>query len=231
MLLSYLKTHPRPLFRRTLDIIRNFYEGIAFLNLARDTKQDKWRIMGENAVDGMSKWALHSDWNFGSKCKMLQAELHYLDGCMEQAEFKYRAAIKSAQEHRLNNDKALAHELFGIFYVENNSFEKGIKQLNIALEEYTKWGAMNKANELQQFIDVVTCGEETRLNSMEGNVCTTGKAINCGYKVRETGIELSDDSCADGSAFPAPATPNSDWDELGEVECILREIGFGDSIE
>ena len=43
---------------------------------------------------------------------------------------------------------------YGMFFVENGMVSKGTMQLNLALDKYyKKWGAMKKANELQQFID------------------------------------------------------------------------------
>lgn len=152
---KYSEKHPSSQQKRSLAVLRVFFEGIAYLNLARDTKQSKCRSMGEKAVAKLSQLALMSKWNFENKAKLLQAELHYVDGDLESAEVAYKASIKSANDHKFIHEEALACELYGMFCVENRWVNKGSKQLHIALEKYNEWGATKKANELQLFIDLV----------------------------------------------------------------------------
>ena len=51
------------------------------------------------------------------------------------------------------NDEAMANELFGIFCIDNQMGDKGMKHLRIALDLYKQWGAMSKAADLQKLIE------------------------------------------------------------------------------
>ncbi|KAL7539524.1 hypothetical protein ACHAXR_009351 [Thalassiosira sp. AJA248-18] len=127
----------------------------AALNLARDTKQEKWRKMGEKALQFMSRLVEYSTWNFENKQILLQAEVHNLNGHYAMAELAYQASIASARDHKFINEEALAHELFGVFLLENKKAEKGMEQLNIAHDKYKQWGALKKAEAVKDFINSV----------------------------------------------------------------------------
>ena len=143
--------------KRILQVLRVFYEGVAYLSLARDTKQTNWRIKGENAVSKISHYEnTMSKWNFENKSKLLQAELHYLDGDLESAETAYTASIDSARRHKFVNEEALAYEMYGIFCIENHMVDKGSQKLHIALDKYKQWGAIEKAKDVRLFIDLVS---------------------------------------------------------------------------
>lgn len=137
------------------ELLRVFFEGIASFNLARHTHQVKWRSMGEKSLEKMLKWEKLSTWNFEHKVKLLQAELHYLNGDLESADVAYRASIMSAREHKFLHREALAYELHGIFCIENQMIDKGRGQLDKAIDKYKQWGAFKKASELQLFMDSV----------------------------------------------------------------------------
>jgi len=153
--ISLCEANPCPRPKRILHGWRTFFEGVACLSLARDTKQSKWRCTGEKAVWEMSRWAEMSPWNFESRYRLLQAELYYLDGDMASAEEAYNASVLSAQKHNYVNDEAIACELYGIHLVERKSTEKGVSQLLSALGKYKEWGATKKAKELQLFIETI----------------------------------------------------------------------------
>ena len=159
---KYSEEHPSSQQKHALYVFRTLFEGVAYLNLARQTKLAKWKILGEKAVTRMSQLESMSKWNFENKSKLLQAELYYVEGNLESAEAFYKASIKAAHEHKIIHEEALACELYGIFCVENKMADEGLKQLRIALDQYKQWGAMKKANTLQLFIDRVdsraTCG-------------------------------------------------------------------------
>jgi len=150
---TFSENHPSSQQNRTLNIVRVFYEGIAYLNLARDTKQIKWKILGERAVTWMSNLVSVSKWNFEHKSKLLQAELHYLKGELGSAEAAYKASINSAHDHKYTSEESLARELYGFFCVENHMADKGLEQLHIAQGMYEQWGARKKVAKLQLFID------------------------------------------------------------------------------
>jgi len=124
--------------------------------LARDTKQDKWRKIGEKNVRSMTQLLEYSPWNFENKLDLLQAELHYLNNHHNMAELSYQASIVSARKHRFYHEEALACELYGIYLVENKMIAKGLEQLQNAREKYVKWGAMKKADDVKDFMDLAS---------------------------------------------------------------------------
>ena len=103
----------------------------------------------------MSQLVEYSVWNFENKLSLLQAELYYLNHSHAMAELKYQAAITSAHNHRFLHEEAMARELYGIYLVENKMAPRGIPQLEMALDNYKKWGAMRKADSLKEFIELV----------------------------------------------------------------------------
>mmetsp|Transcript_34289 Transcript_34289/g.60271 ORF Transcript_34289/g.60271 Transcript_34289/m.60271 type:complete len:229 (+) Transcript_34289:1744-2430(+) len=141
--------------KRILEVMRTFFEGIASLTLARHTHQPNWRKTGEEALEKMIEWEKISKWNFEMRAKLLQAELHYLNGDLKSADVAYKASIVSAREHKFTHYEALTCELYGIFCVENRMVDEGAKQLQMALDKYKQWGAMKKVEELQLQMDTV----------------------------------------------------------------------------
>jgi len=152
--------------KRILKIFRSFYEGVAYLNLARDTKQYKWKNQGKKTAKWMTQLESVSKWNFGNKAKLLRAELQYTEGDLESAEASYLASIESARDHKLIHEEAMACELYGIFCVENRMVGKGSTQLRAALGKYEQWGATKKAAELRHFIDLVDLSYLRKLKRM-----------------------------------------------------------------
>lgn len=106
----------------------------------------------------MSLLVEYSSWNFENKQLLLQAELHYLDGRFNMAEMTYKASILSAHEHKFYCEEALAHELFGVYLVENEKFAQGVEQLKHAQDKYKNIGALRKAGDVQDFIELIELG-------------------------------------------------------------------------
>ena len=127
----------------------------AALNLARDTKEAKWRKIGEGAVKSMNQLVHYSSWNFENKHLLLQAELHYLNGRHSIAELAYQSSIISAHNHKFIHEEALACELYGVFLINNKEAEKGMKQLQHAHTKYRQWGALKKAKAVEYFMGLV----------------------------------------------------------------------------
>jgi hypothetical protein len=141
--------------KRTFDFFLAFYSGIFALNLARDTKQDKWKEIGESALVSLTRLVEYSTWNFENKQLLLRAELHYLDGRCHLSELVYQSSIASAQEHKFTHEEAMACELYGIHLVETKKVAKGLEQLQIARKKYKQWGALRKAGAIKDFIELV----------------------------------------------------------------------------
>jgi len=141
--------------KRCLDCLHIFYEGMSALCLARDTKQTKWRDLGKKSIEAMAHLVQLSTWNFGHKYDLLQAELHYLDDRHDLAERSYQDSIRSARNHKFIQEEALACELYGIYLVENRQFEKGMAQLQMAMNKYKQWGTLKKANDVVEFMEFI----------------------------------------------------------------------------
>ena len=146
---------PQSNTKRVLDAVLCFYKGIASLCLARQTGEQKFRRVGEKSLEEMFKWESVSSWNFQHKRILLQSELQYLDGEIIAAEDSHKAAIVSAQSSKFLNELALAHELYGIFCLENKKNELAKEQLQMAADKYEQWGAVTKMTEVQQMKDLV----------------------------------------------------------------------------
>lgn len=177
---QYAAQNKSPLHQKhILNVPRSLYEGIAHLNLARSTGQTKYRSLGENAVAKFAEWANNmSAWNFRAQSQLLQAELHYVDGKLESAETAYQASVKSAREHKLIHDEALACELYGKFCVENDMRERGSEQLRAALDKYREWGALRKARQLEAFIDAISTTDPlARQNYLDQDDASAWRAV------------------------------------------------------
>lgn len=129
--------------KRILDLYFCFFIGISALCLARDTKQDRWRTIGENSVQTMMQLEQCSTWNFENKLLLLQAGLYHLNERHALAEISYQSAIISAHEHRFTHEESLAQELYGIYLVENKYVKRGLDQLKMAKNNYNQWGALS----------------------------------------------------------------------------------------
>ena len=136
-------------------VCRIFLEGISSLILARQTQEAKYRTVGDETVEKMIRWEQICPHNYECMSKLLQAELHYLNGEHKSAEAAYEESIASAQSHKFLHYEALAFELYGIFCVESQKEKKGIEQLRLAVDKYSEWGAVVKVGSLQQYVDNV----------------------------------------------------------------------------
>ena len=153
-IMKLCEKHPAPPAKRILTTMRCLFEGIAALNIARrQCNEPKYRKIGEKAVNDMAKFEQFNRWTFENKSLLLQAELHYLNQDFKAAEEAYLTSINSAKEHKFIHDEAMANELFGLFCIENKMDDKGTKHLCVALDLYKQWGAMNKAADLQKYIE------------------------------------------------------------------------------
>ncbi|KAL9184861.1 hypothetical protein ACHAXT_002638 [Thalassiosira profunda] len=150
--------YPHSQQRRILHVIQSFYEGIAFLWLARTTQQSKYRTLGEQTVNHAAEMTSISRWNNENKAMLLQAELFYVDGDLLSAEAAYKASIMSAHEHKFVHEEALAYELHGVFCVENGMVTNGLEQLRAAIDRYRKWGAAKVAKRVQIYVDGLSTG-------------------------------------------------------------------------
>lgn len=147
------KEHRPTGLRRPLEMAQVFYTGTAALTLARQSGQSDLRKMGEEAVETALKWENISEWNNGHHARHLEAHLHHLNGDTDSADKAYKASLVSARAHNFPNFEAIVCEYHARYCIDVGKMEEGIKQLRTAIDKYRQWGAMARANELQQMMD------------------------------------------------------------------------------
>lgn len=75
---KYSIKHPQSQQKRILQVLRCFYEGIAYFSLARQTKQVKYMALGKTALSEIShNEVVMGTWNFSNKSQLLQAGMVY----------------------------------------------------------------------------------------------------------------------------------------------------------
>ncbi|MCP4748906.1 MAG: AAA family ATPase [Desulfobacteraceae bacterium] len=97
----------------------------------------------------IKKWAPHAPMNYLHRWNLVEAERARVLDHYEKAENYYNQAIALASEHEYTNDEALALELAGRFYLENNRPRIAKAYLRDAHYTYQIWGANAKARHLK----------------------------------------------------------------------------------
>lgn len=72
-----------------------------------------------------------------------------LNGKTHEAKAKYEVAILLSGRRGLLQDRALAHERFGEYYLELDNQHEATYQMNKAVELYEEWGALAKCHQLR----------------------------------------------------------------------------------
>jgi histidine kinase len=73
-----------------------------------------------------------------------------LNGKTHEAKVKYEVAILISGRRGLIQDRALAHERFGEYYLELEDQNEANYQMHKAVELYEEWGALAKCRQLRQ---------------------------------------------------------------------------------
>jgi tetratricopeptide (TPR) repeat protein len=130
---------------------------IAFQSARRATdkeSQEEWYERGVYSTKTLMSFSVHSSWNWENKALLLSAEKLYTDGDFDSAASIYDKAICSANEHRFVHEEAIASELAGDFYYNQNFQEKSMSFFKHSLKCYLKWGATAVAKRLQNDLEV-----------------------------------------------------------------------------
>jgi ATP-dependent RNA helicase DDX31/DBP7 len=137
-------------------VIIDMFVGLTACHFARSTANtsesvDTTQISQALKTCEQLKWmAGHSIWNFENKYLLLLAECQYTQGEMEKAAATYEASIKSAKEHKLIHEQAVACELAGYFYKDRGDDTTAMNMFKQARKAYIEWGAIGKASLLRQ---------------------------------------------------------------------------------
>jgi len=131
----------------------NFYYSLSLAALipkaSEEERKHYWEQLQNNQKQ-MKIWAENCPENFQHKYLLIQAEEARLTNNPFAAMQLYKQAIQSAKDNEFVQDKALAHELAGRFYLENG-FKEFVKlHLMKAHGNYTLWGATRKIEDLAE---------------------------------------------------------------------------------
>jgi PAS domain S-box-containing protein len=96
----------------------------------------------------MKIWSNSAPSTFQHKYDLIAAELARVTGDLGGALSHYEQAIDGAREARAIHEEALAHELFGRFWIERTNTRFAGPLLDEAYSLYQRWGAAAKAGHL-----------------------------------------------------------------------------------
>lgn len=128
-----------------------FYESLALIALYPDTKESEKKAMIKQVHKNqkkIKKWAYYAPENHLHRVMLTDAEKFRVLGKIEKAMAKYDQAVKTAGDHGFVHEKALAQELAFKFYMSLSKKTIAKAYLAEALENYARWGAQNKVEDL-----------------------------------------------------------------------------------
>jgi predicted ATPase/signal transduction histidine kinase/tRNA A-37 threonylcarbamoyl transferase component Bud32 len=120
-----------------------FYETLALTARISADPKNKRKLLSKvkTNLKKFKKWTDQCPENFGSKYYLLMAELAKVKGDVMQAFSYYDQAIVAAHQNEFIQEKALANELAGKFWLKNNNPQVGKVYLKNAYQLYKAWGA------------------------------------------------------------------------------------------
>jgi len=101
------------------------------------------------ARERLAGWASHCPENFAHKRDLVDAELARREGRASAAMDLYERALTSARLHGFRQGAALTEELYGRFWLEQNRPRIARTYLQDAQRSYLHWGAVAKAQALE----------------------------------------------------------------------------------
>jgi len=129
--------------------IDTFHRGIAWFAMARQKGKRKYRAKACKIKKLVAKWAKKGDPNVKHYHRMLDAELAALNKNYEMADQLYKDAIALAARTGHLHHTALFNERFAEYRLEvHGDHDDSRYHLQQAIKFYTEWGAVGKAEEL-----------------------------------------------------------------------------------
>jgi PAS domain S-box-containing protein len=98
----------------------------------------------------LKRWARHAPMNHQHKYDLVAAEKSRIMGRRAKAAGLYERAIGMAQHHGFLQEAALANELAGIFYLQQDQPDIALTYLQAAHRCYQSWGAISKVEALEE---------------------------------------------------------------------------------
>jgi len=124
-----------------------FYDGLVFLAMARETNDVKWSLKLSEALSKLESFVQTGKVNCEHKLLLLQAEAKSLLGKNEDALSKYELAIAIAGKNGFVHEQAIANERVGDFFLRNGD-SRASQYYGISNILYRQWGAQCKADHL-----------------------------------------------------------------------------------
>lgn len=143
--LNAVQSSPAIPFFHTLEALTyiNNLKATAF----PDKLKLRWRIARFRRQ--LRKWARHAPQNMAHRYHLIEAELAVVNGRELEAISQYEIAMETAEQHGYINDLAFINERLGRFYQASARHQLSLYFLGKAVNGYKRWGAANKAHQLQ----------------------------------------------------------------------------------
>lgn len=106
----------------------------------------------------LRKWAKDAPMNFQHKVDLIAAERMRVQKKYSDARLMYDTAIAGSTKHEYLHEQALAYELAGRFYIEQDARELAAYYIKAAHNTYLEWGAEAKTNHIQQAFHGLVAG-------------------------------------------------------------------------
>ncbi|OSI64633.1 ATP-binding sensor histidine kinase [Bradyrhizobium canariense] len=132
------------------------YESASF----EDRKYHRGRLTDH--LEKLDTWGLHSPENFATRAALVGAEVARIDGRDADAMRLYEQAIRSAREHGLVQNEALAYEVAARFCSARGFETFADSYLRKAKDCYFRWGAEGKVRQLDRFYPHLAAPAEQR---------------------------------------------------------------------
>jgi class 3 adenylate cyclase len=151
----------------------HFYDSLIRLSMLADTPGSERQAMLKAVAANQKKlrtWAKYAPMNYQHKSDLVEAERARVLGKDGEAREYYSRAVTLARDNQFVNEEALACELAGRFYLEQNDPLLAKIYLWEAHHAYQRWGAIAKVKDLearyaQMFVLAPQSGPKTAIAS------------------------------------------------------------------
>lgn len=130
-----------------------FYDSLvklAVYSISSEEEQDQILARVTKNQEKMYTWSKFAPMNFLHKFYLVKAELCRVTRKFDNAVEYYDKSIKLAKENEYLNDEALAYELAGKLYLDEDRLEIAKLYFREARYKYQLWGATAKVKELER---------------------------------------------------------------------------------
>jgi predicted ATPase/signal transduction histidine kinase len=132
----------------------------------------------------LAAWTERCPANFGHQHALVSAELARVTGDHSRAISNYEDAIRLAETHGLNHDLALANELAGRFWRQQQRLALSRSYLASAHNGYTLWGAHRKAGmllrEFPELVQQPRVGVSSTISTISDATVSTSSGTSSG---------------------------------------------------